>query len=142
MNEPEKLRKAVEITIAAGYQLDQGAFGFLFTVASTTDPTEVVAKAIEKLESLDSKPPFIEKSFLEELLGDYTGDVKEIATPVQEPFGENPESEATQGTIGRMGFRPYAKEVDADINVIENPGVELSTSGAIGDFLAYFQDRF
>jgi len=39
-------------------------------------------------------------------------------------------------------FRSYAKEIDADIKVIDDPASRLSSSGTIEDYLKYFRDRF
>ena len=64
----EKLQKAIELTITAGYQLNKDAFEFLSLVASTEDPTEIISKAIQKIEGLKEKPLFIDKSFLEHLV--------------------------------------------------------------------------
>jgi hypothetical protein len=68
MNEPEKLQKAVELTITAGYQINKEAFEFLSTLAITQDPTEVMSKVIHKIEALKEKPLFIDKSFLERIV--------------------------------------------------------------------------
>jgi wyosine [tRNA(Phe)-imidazoG37] synthetase (radical SAM superfamily) len=68
MSETGKLQKAIEITIAAGYQLNKEAFEFLTTLASTLDPTEIVIKAIHEIEALKEKPLFIDRDFLEKLV--------------------------------------------------------------------------
>ncbi len=140
VSEPEKLRKAVELTIAAGYQLDQEAFGFLSTIASTEDPTEVMAKAIKTAENLNEKPPFIGRNFLEQLL--QSNEAAKEMVPPQEPLQGNTQFQATSTTETGTRFRPYAKEVDAEINIIEDPSTKLRTSGTVEDFLAYFRDRF
>jgi DNA polymerase II small subunit len=141
VTDTKKLQKAVELTIAAGYQLDQEAFGFLTTIAATADPAEVMVKAIEKLQSLNEKTPFIHRSLLEQLLGE-TGTAKEIAlTP-----GEEDKTQATPKTVqvteAKAPFHPYAKEVEADIRIIQDPSTELSSNGTVEDFLGYFRDRF
>ena len=142
MSATEKLRKAVEQTIAAGYQLDQEAFGFLTMIAATADPTEVMSMAIKRIEDLNDKPPFIGKGFLEQLL-EKTEAVKEIVVLSQEePSHELPQSQVTPVTQGKTDFHPYAKEVDADIHIIEDPNIKLSSNGTVEDFLAYFRDRF
>jgi hypothetical protein len=63
MNELGKLQKAVEITIAAGYQIDREAFEFLSSDSIVDDPTAVMAKALQKIECLEEKPMFIGKVF-------------------------------------------------------------------------------
>ena len=68
MIEREKLQRAVEATIAAGYQLNSEAFEFLSTAAATDDPTTLMSQALQRIEELEEKPLFIDKNFLETLL--------------------------------------------------------------------------
>ena len=142
MSTPEKLRKAVELTIAAGYQLDQEAFGFLTIIAATSDPSEVMSEAIRKMESLNEKPPFIERGFLEQLLEKAKSAEEIVDIAPEERTPELPESQTKQVTEGKTYFHSYAKEVEADITIIEDPSTKLHTSGTVDDFLAYFRDRF
>jgi len=142
MSNEEKLQKAVELTIAAGYQLNKEAFEFLSLVATTQDPAEIMAKVIHQIESLEEKPFFIERSFLEQLLKTAEPS-KEITTrPLEESLQPSPEYQTPQVTEGKIPFHPFAKEIDASINIIEDPGTKLSSSGTIDDYLEYFQDRF
>lgn len=141
-NETDKLRKAVELTIAAGYQLNQEAFTFLTMLASTEDPTEIMGKALRKLEDQSEKPLFIDRTFLEQMLGKMES-VKEIVSPsVEEARRESAKPQTQEITEGKKPFHPYAKQVDADISIIEDPSGKLSTSGTVDDFLGYFRDRF
>jgi DNA polymerase II small subunit len=140
MTETEKLQKAVGLTIAAGYQLNKEAFEFLNIVAATEDPTKIMNQAIKRIEDLSEKPLFIERSFLEQLLKE-TEPQKEIIAP-EEHTTELPQSQMPQITEAKAPFHPYAKEIDANINVIEDPSTKLNTSGTIEDFLEYFRDRF
>jgi hypothetical protein len=141
MSRIEKLQKAVELTLSAGYQLNREAFEFLNMAAATEDPVEIMSKALERIESLKNKPLFIEKSLLEEL------------TKKPEPIEEAPpRQEIEQAKIlpepqprmmeGKKLFRPYAKEVEANINVMEDFGSKLSPNGTIDGYLEYFRDRF
>jgi DNA polymerase II small subunit len=141
VSDPEKLRRAVALTIASGYQLDQEAFGFLAIVAATTDPNDVMTRAIEKLRTVREKSPFIGRSFLEELLGETEG-VEQIAVSAQEPVGEPTKLETMQVTEAKTPFHPYAREVKEDIKIIDDPTTKLGSSGTVEDFLNYFKDRF
>ncbi|MCK4440190.1 hypothetical protein KAU85_04315, partial [Candidatus Bathyarchaeota archaeon] len=120
MNETEKLEKTVELSIEAGYQLDKEAFDFLSLVSATEDPTELMSKAIQKIETLKKKPLFIGRSLLEELV--------ERTAPTKAPLQTLPELGITGG---KKPFRSYAKEVEADLNIIEDPSSKLSSSGTI-----------
>ena len=138
MIETEKLQRAVETAIASGYQLNSDAFEFLSKITATDDPTIVMSKALQRIEELEEKPLFIDKDFLETLLNPLETIEKE-QTPTQDD--ENFEPQKPQ-TPGKSVFHPYAKEVEADINVIEDPTGKLSSNGTVEDYLQYFQDRF
>ena len=135
----EKLQKAIELTITAGYQLNKEAFEFLSLVASTEDPTNIISKAIRKIDGLKEKPLFIDKNFLEQLVKESELSKEVLAQPLEEQLQTLPEPQITEG---KKEFRPYAKEVETSINIIEEPGTKLSSSGTIEDYLEYFRDRF
>lgn len=140
----ERLQKAVELTIAAGYQLNKDAFDFLTLISATEDPVDVINKALEKINGLKEKPLFIGRTFLEELVKkpvtkDLTLNNQMLHIPSAPPIHR----EQTQQFLeGKMAFHPYAKEVETDIEVIDNPGANLSSCGTINDYLEYFKDRF
>ena len=139
MSEMEKLQKAVRLTISAGYQLDKEAFEFLSSIAITEDPTEIVSKAIRKIEEAEEKPLFIGRPLLEELI-EKPEPAKEIGVQLTE---EKPK-EATVLTqiTSKKVFHPYAKNFESKIKVVENPADKLTSSGTIEDYLEYFRDRF
>jgi DNA polymerase II small subunit len=139
MSEVEKLQKAVEVTIAAGYQLNKEAFEFLSIVSATEDPTEIISKAIKRIESLKEKPFFIDRDFLEQLVKELEPSGKILIQPSEEPLQTLPEPLETEG---RREFQPYAKEVEANIQIIEDPSTKLDSNGTLEDYLHYFQDRF
>jgi len=139
MSEREKLQKAIETTIAAGYQLNRDAFEFLSIVAATDDPTTIMNKALQRIEELEEKPLFIDRSFLETLLKQPEPSGERQVQPIEETLEEQPEKQMTEG---KSVFHPYAKDVEANISVIEDPTSKLSSNGTIEDYLQYFQDRF
>ena len=140
MGEPERLQKAVELTISAGYQLNKDAFEFLTMVSSTEDPAAIVIKAIKQMNSLEDRPLFIEKQFLEEMLRPLEP-AKEIVTQQAESRLNQP-SQSPQITEMKKPFHPYAKEIEADLKIIDDPGSKIDTGATVDDFLEYFQDRF
>jgi DNA polymerase II small subunit len=139
MSEGEKLQRAVEATIAAGYQLNSEAFELLSTFATTDDPTTIMSKALQRIEGLEEKPVFIDKSFLETLLKQPESVLEEEQI---QPQDETSKPSQHQMIEGKRGFHPYAKDVEADINVIEDPTGKLTSNGTIEEYLQYFQDRF
>ncbi len=142
MSEAEKLQKAVELTLAAGYQLNKEAFEFLNIIMATEDPAEVMSKAIKQLEELGERPFFIERNFLEQMMEAEKPTKEIISEPSQNRSQPQTGQQTPQITEDKMPFHPYAKDVDASINIIDDPSTKLSSSGTIEDFLEYFQDRF
>jgi DNA polymerase II small subunit len=139
--EKTKLQKAVETSIAAGYQLNSEAFEFLTSVAATEDPTQMVSKALREIEKLEEKPLFIEKEFLQEIRQHSKLKTQETCTPI--PAEETiQEKMARQTPEAASLFQPFAKDVEPDIKVIEDPTGKLSSNGTIEEYLQYFQDRF
>ncbi|MEM3783478.1 MAG: DNA-directed DNA polymerase II small subunit [Candidatus Bathyarchaeia archaeon] len=141
----ERLQKAVELTISAGYQLNKEAFDFLNAMAATEDPVKVMSKAIEKIEALKDKPLFIGKAFLEELIKK-PEPIKENSLQQQAeqiaPTPIPPLEQQMQSLEGKRAFHPYAKGIEASVTIIEDPGSKLSSGGTMGDYLEYFRDRF
>lgn len=142
MNETDKLQKAVELTISAGYQLNKEAFEFLNMVSSTEDPASIVLEAIKQMNNLTERPLFIEKHFLEQMLKAQEPD-KEVVTQEMEPRLKEPPQERTPLTSEpKKPPQLYAKEIDSNIKVLDDPGSKIDTAGTIDDYLKYFQSRF
>ena len=139
MGETERLQKAIEMTIAAGYQINKEAFEFLSTLASTQDPTEIVNKAIREIEALKEKPLFIDRSFLEKMVEPLEPQDEVSARLLKEPSQAIAESLIIES---KKQFHPYAKEVESNIKVIDDPASKLSSNGTMEDYLGYFRDRF
>lgn len=129
----EQLLKAVQYTIEAGYQLDSEAFALLETLSKTENPLNLMEKIMGKMAELPQKPLFIGRSLLEQFI-DQTAKKKPEPTvePLPEPFVESK----------KEGFKPFAKEVDPEIEVLEDPTSTIRTSGSISEYHEYFLDRF
>ncbi|MFQ6080126.1 MAG: DNA-directed DNA polymerase II small subunit [Candidatus Bathyarchaeia archaeon] len=126
----EKLQEAVSFAIAAGYQLNKEAFDLLKEMSQTEDPIALIKEAIKRIEHLSEKPLFIGRGFLEEVMKELLPERKE-AEPLPRPIIE-----------AKKIFRPYAKDIDADIKVIEDPTDKICATGSIEEYLEYFRDRF
>jgi DNA polymerase II small subunit len=140
VSEIDRLQKAVELTISAGYQLNREAFEFLSMLSSTEDPSAIVKKAIKQMDTLQNKPLFIERPFLEELLTPLEA-AREIATQ-QIPSCASQPMQLMQTAEPKQPFYPFAKEIETDLKIIDDPGSKIDTGGTIDDYLKYFQDRF
>jgi DNA polymerase II small subunit len=132
LSEDERLQRAVSLTIAAGYQLDKEAFEFLGVKSSKHNPISLVEEAIRKMEGLPEKPLFLDQSLLEEIIKETFPEKEKTSSPTSsQPILER-----------RRISRPYAKDIDADVSVIEDPTDKLCTTGSVEEYLEYFQDRF
>lgn len=126
----ERLKRALMLAISSGYQLDRDAFTFLQASAHTQSPEELVKKAIDKAASLPEKPLFITRRMLEDEIKEVFPEKKVEPTP------------PVVAKVGRGIFRPYAKEVDPDIEILEDPTEEMHSTGSLDDFLKCFRNRF
>ena len=141
MSEREKLQRAVEATITAGYQLDSEAFEFLSTFACNDDPAVIVNMALHRIEELDEKPMFIGKSFLETIL---RPPERPIETQLQPQPPQNKPADLLElpKISSKRAFHPYAKDVESRLKIIDDPTGNLTSNGTIEEYLHYFQDRF
>jgi len=132
VSEGERLQRAVTFTIAAGYQLNKEAFEFLNTISQREDPLSLMEEAIKKIEGLPEKPLFINRSFLEEMVKETLLEEEKPSPPILPP--SVPEA--------RKVLQPYAKSVETNIKVIDDPSDKICTTGSVEEYLEYFQDRF
>ncbi len=129
----EQIKKAVEFAIDAGYQLNSDAFALLETLSKSEDPVVLIEETIRELDNLAQKPLFIDRAFLEDFI---TCKTKKRAELTTDPLSESP-IESSKGL-----FKPYAKEIDSDIKVLEDPTHSLCTNGSMEEYHKYFLDRF
>jgi DNA polymerase II small subunit len=144
MNNRERLHKAVETAITAGYQLDSEAFAVLCNLAPENDPLEVISAVLKKIEASNEKPAFIEKKLIETAISKKERENAKHSVSTQSLSGEetNKPITALQSDEGINTFHPYAKEVQAKLDIIEDPTGKLTTNGTIEDYYQYFRDRF
>jgi len=139
MNKEEKLQKAIEETISAGYQLDSEAFEFLSQNSDMTDPIGFMNLAIRRIQDLQEKPIFIDKVFLETLLSQPTVSTPTNPPSLQDAFGQ----QISQKTnLIESTFYPFAKDLETRLNILEDSTSKLSSNGTLEEYLQYFQDRF
>ena len=136
MSGNEKLQKAIEATITAGYQLNSEAFEFLSQNAETKDPVDLMNLALEKLQGLEEKPIFIDKRFLEILVEQIALATQKIQLPQQQV------QEIQKTDTNEKKFYPYAKDIQADLKILDDATGKLSSNGTLDEYLLYFQDRF
>jgi len=136
----ERLQRAISNTIEAGYQLDLEAFTLLETLSKTEDPVVLMEKVIKKAEALAQKPLVIGRNFLEEFVSEEVPSKLEAepAPSILPP----PQPPQLPYESRKEAFRPYSREVDVQIQVLDDPTSEVCTTGTLEEYLEYFKDRF
>ena len=149
MSAQEKLQAAIQATMAAGYQLNSEAFEFLIQNAQINDPESIMKMALERIQGLQDKPMFIERPFLEALLLRPAVPAVEITpsdpqvTPEPQIVTETPAiQEVNIDSYDGTEFYPYAKDIPADIKILDDATGNLSSNGTLDEYLVLFQDRF
>lgn len=138
----DRLQKAISNTIEAGYQLDQEAFGFLETLSKTEDPIKFMETVIEKTELLAQKPLFIDRNLLEETATQQAKGLPENGLTATFPSAPEVNNPKLMFEARKEAFKPYAKEVEAQVRVLDDPTATISTEGTLEGYIEYFQDRF
>jgi DNA polymerase II small subunit len=129
----ERLQKAVSQTVQAGYQLDSEAFAFLETLSKIEDPVALMEKMTRRMNELEQKPLFITRHVLEEFVTSVADlSAKAAVASPSEPFIESK----------KEPFKPYAKEIESQIKVLDDPTTAASTVGSVEEYREYFLDRF
>jgi len=130
----EPLQKAISTAMKAGYQVDKETFDFIKGLPEEIDLEQLVANVVGRMESLARKSIVIDFTLVRNEAGKFAGRSKEEerARP----------RETSAGWSKKSHFRPYAKDVSADLKVVEDPGAEVRAEGTLKDYVGYFQDRF
>lgn len=132
-----KVHEAISSFLRAGYHLDRDAFDFLCTLSRTKDPAEFLKVALRELESREEKPFFVGKMALEEIAKEAFPQAEEVRSTTKLHITV-PSSRT--GKIQK--FQSHAKDVDADVKVIEDPTDQIRSTGSIEEYQEYFRDRF
>jgi DNA polymerase II small subunit len=144
----EKLQLAIQAIMAAGYQLNSEAFEFLNQNAETNDPVTLTNLALQRIEALQDKPMFIEKPFLEALLQQVTPVIPvslEVSTQIPQIIRDPTisfENQKIEEHLQDGEFYPFAKDITADVKILEDATGKLTSNGTLDEYVLYFQDRF
>lgn len=161
MSAQEKLQKAIEAAIIAGYSLNSEAFEFLTENAENMDPEAVMNMALMQLAALEDKPMFIDRDRLvsvihqlavlemQQAIEEQTQTEQAPApAPTPDYAAPEPETEAyPQPTINAAPdasgyFYPYAKDIPSDLKILDDPTGKLTSNGTLEEYVGLFQDRF
>lgn len=165
MSGNERLQKAIEATIIAGYQLSTDAYEYLCNNCQETDPLAIMNMVLHEMKDLKEKPFFIEKMFLENMVRQLTQKRQAAQavqtgrgqdtnqTPVQElEVKSEPKTqtvELQQDPLPKMPvfvnegeFYPYAKYMPSELKILEDVTGKLTSNGTLEEYAALFRDRY
>jgi len=121
-----RLRQAVLLLMEKGYQVDTNAFEALRSGSTKADPVEIVDRVCEIIQGLVEPVLFITDKMVDRAIDSFS----------------SLEAEASKDETSKVTFKPYAKEIEPELRVIEDSSANLGSVGDIECFLEYFQDRF
>ena len=121
------LRRVISFIIEAGYQIDKEAFQTLKDASKKVNLDLLVRSIIEEANNLPEKPLFLKRDLIEKKI-----------TELQAQTGLEP----TLTPTGKGIYTPYAKEIEPQMEILEDPTESISTTGSLENYIRYFQDRF
>jgi DNA polymerase II small subunit len=163
MSENQRLQKAIEAIIIAGYQLSTEAFDYLCNNCEEIDPLAIINMALYEIENLKEKPFFIEKNFLEHMVKQLTqtrqaaqvvqNGKKQDTNHITKNIENKKEEQNTQeneiqqqhrpsAIIDEDTFYPYAKYVPSELKILEDVTGKLTSNGTLEEFATLFKDRY
>ena len=138
MNEQEKVKQAISLSLMAGYHLEKEAFNLLHIISKTEDPVKLIEVTLKQIKAQSEKPIYINRNLLEEIAKEIFPENKEEKAPIV------PTIETTSVKTGKAknDFYPRASDIKKDIKVLEDPTDHICSTGSIDEYLEYFHDRF
>ena len=124
----EKAVAAVKSIVAAGYQLDKGCLELLQLMQDKVDLEQLAGEVVKEAVAAKLWPPVINKSLLEKAA---------FRISPERPFA----TEDLQSTVVAAQV-PFAKEVESQIEVLDDEKALVRSKATMEDFVRYFRTRF
>jgi len=121
-----RLREAIMLLMKKGYQVDTNAFETLKNGSARVDPVNIVERVCEIVQGLAEPVSFITDKMVDQAI--------DSLFPSEE--------ETRKDETSKVTFKPYAKEIEPELRVIEDPSTKLDSAGDLECFLECFRDRF
>ncbi|MGP3668126.1 MAG: DNA-directed DNA polymerase II small subunit [Candidatus Bathyarchaeota archaeon] len=128
----EKLKKCLEKVFSEGYQLQAEALTLLKSIIKNVDAEKVLDKIFEKIKTQSHPTIFIGKDLIRECLNELE----------EEERNRKIVESVEHLEVSKEVYHPYAKDVEAEIEVLKDPSKSTSSGESLSDFLGYFRDRF
>src|SRR3989475_12675910 len=122
----EERRKAIGTILEAGFQMESDAFKALMEVSSAGRLDPLVKEVLRAAGTVEPRPASISR------------DLVLRAAEHLDISGKDMETE--HAGLGHR--RRFAEDLESQLEVASDPTGKLRPTGACGDFLHYFQNRF
>lgn len=138
MKKNKDVQKIIEIINNEGYQIDREGVEYLKTITYSKNMIKHLNRKLKQINNLPEKPLFLSKEILEE------GEEKQIKKYKKQNLllKRNNQKPIIKKTKLRERSDIYAKNIEKNIRIIDNPGQNIKSDGTLKDYLNYFQDRF
>jgi DNA polymerase II small subunit len=144
MSENKRLQKAIDVTMATGYQLSADAFNYLVHCSKETDPLAIMNMVLHEIKFQKEKLFVIEKIFLEQMVKQLT-QTHQTAKAVQneKPKKDTTEQQSKSSTNSNDDtFYPHARHIPSELEILEDVTSKLTSNGTLEEYAALFQDRY
>ena len=121
------MESVVKNIIASGYQIEEGAFRLLSDMFGKDGFDSIVEELINRANNEEPRPIAITEDCVRKVMTEPTKEEKDVEHVTQ---------------VGLRVAKPLAKEIDSDIEVLEDPTDKIGSEGGIEDFKYYFRNRF
>jgi len=114
--------------VAAGYQFDEDCLDLLRLLDEKLDLEQLTKALIDEATRAKLSPPIVDRPFLEK-----------VALKISPERIPSPTPVSPNGVAAAI---PYAKEVEAQVQILDDPGMEMGSKASVDDFCRYFRTRF
>ena len=114
--------------MAAGYQFDEDCLDLLRLLEEKLDLEQLTKAIIDEATRAKLSPPIVDRPFLEK-----------VALKISPERIPSPTPVSPNGVAAAI---PYAKEVEAQVQILDDLGMEMGSKASVDDFCRYFRTRF
>jgi DNA polymerase II small subunit len=120
------LEEAFALLMEKGYQVDSSAFEALKTHPIDMSPINIAKTVLKEIEISERPIMFITKEMIDQaIISCSEPDIKSSKIPTS-----------------KVSFTPFAKEIDSEIKIIEDPSETLDSKDDVEYFVELFRNRF
>lgn len=120
------IEKALTLLMEGGYQVDSSAFETLKKHPIDMSPVDIAKTVLKEIK--DSEEPII--FITDEMIDQAISSCSQL------------EMEPSKNTTSKVTFTPYAREIESEVKIIEDPTDTLDSKDEVEYFVELFRNRF